>query len=306
MEDRARGRGGTQDELVEFDDRYRVAFDLAPLGIALIGTDGSIREINDAWAEIVGYPPEALIGRDARELLPTADDRRRMEELAEVQASSGGKIIMETVLDRADGSTVWVRAESSVVRGDDDHMLYVINLLADISERKRLEGMLEHQATHDPLTGLPNRLVLGHLLENALARRDVRPGSVAVLFVDLDDFKPVNDRYGHAAGDELLIHVAERLRHSVRDGDTVARHGGDEFVVLCEAIDGATEAVEIAERVCVAMRDAFVLPMASVTIGASVGVALNDASSASDLLRHADAAMYRAKLAGRGRAVLYA
>ena len=169
-------------------------------------------------------------------------------------------------------------------------------------EQRRLHEALERQATHDALTGLPNRTLLfdriGHALQ--VARRTQR--DVALLFIDLDGFKGVNDRYGHQAGDELLMAVAKRLSGTMREADTVARLGGDEFVVLCEELDGTTWPPEIAQRLIAELELPIALDGVTVRISASIGIAhgmLGD--SPSDLLVRADRAMYVAKQSGRGR-----
>jgi diguanylate cyclase (GGDEF)-like protein len=172
-------------------------------------------------------------------------------------------------------------------------------------ERQRLHQLLAEQALHDALTGLPNRTVLFDRLEHAL-RLAARSGKdLALLFVDLDGFKAVNDHHGHHTGDNLLVAVAQRIREAVREVDTTARLGGDEFVILCENLEGSEEATDIAERIIGALSEPFATDSVDVRISASVGIArVSDAEShggASELLKLADAAMYAAKQQGRGR-----
>ena len=184
----------------------------------------------------------------------------------------------------------------------------IISTIAhDISELKSTQALLEHQATHDPLTGLPNRPLFQELGEQALARSDRYGTTVAVLFLDLDRFKPVNDSFGHAIGDELLVQIAGRLRTSVRRGDVVARFGGDEFVVLCEHPAGQTEMLELARRLIDALSEPVEISGATATVGASVGIAIGGGGrmTIDTLIRDADAALYQAKEDGRGRAVLF-
>jgi diguanylate cyclase (GGDEF)-like protein/PAS domain S-box-containing protein len=183
------------------------------------------------------------------------------------------------------------------------------HLAAIAMERARFESRLEHQALHDSLTGLPNRTLLLDRLEHALARAERDSRAVAVLFIDLDSFKVVNDSLGHAAGDELLGHVAERLAAAVPATDTVGRFGGDEFVVLCEDIEGEADAVQMAERLAAAMQRPFALAVAGaeVVVRCSIGIALTEGRevNADALVRDADAAMYRAKDEGRNRYALF-
>jgi diguanylate cyclase (GGDEF)-like protein len=183
----------------------------------------------------------------------------------------------------------------------------VANVLAAAIERRRSEEETRHQALHDPLTGLPNRVLFRDRLEHALARATRSASSVAVMFLDVDNFKVINDSLGHEAGDSVLVELAPRLAQALRSGDTVARFGGDEFVLLCEEIQDEAEALEIAERVQECFARPFLLRGAEHVVTASIGVAVR--SSGEDgpegLIRDADAAMYHAKQRGRARHELF-
>jgi diguanylate cyclase (GGDEF)-like protein len=183
----------------------------------------------------------------------------------------------------------------------------VANVVAQAIQRQRVEDRARHSALHDPLTGLPNRGLFRDRLEHALAKSGRRASSSAVLLLDLDNFKVINDTAGHSIGDKLLIAVAERLRGALRDADTLARLGGDEFAVLCEEVAGVEEAVALAERLTAALKPQCRLSGAEYTASASIGIALADGSHASTetIMRDADAAMYRAKERGRGRYELF-
>ena len=171
----------------------------------------------------------------------------------------------------------------------------------DITERKAFEGQLEHQSLHDPLTGLPNRALVLDRLRHALARAERDGAVLAVLFVDLDRFKEVNDSLGHEAGDRLLLGVADRIPAVLRPGDTLARLGGDEFVVLCEELESQDVAVQIAERILGSLTSPFVLESSEAFVSASIGIAVTPGGmDAEQLLGDADLAMYRAKERGKG------
>jgi diguanylate cyclase (GGDEF)-like protein/PAS domain S-box-containing protein len=202
-----------------------------------------------------------------------------------------GVIVVYTDAKRAFGSNEAVFLQTAA------------NALALALERRSAEAATRHQALHDSLTGLPNRVLFLDRLELALGRSHRQAGRVAVLFLDLDQFKVVNDSLGHDAGDQLLVAVAERLKLLLRPGDTVARFGGDEFTFLCDDVDSADDAVAIARRVTAGMADPFVLGRHRLHVTASVGIAIGQGgkATAESMLRDADAAMYRAKETGRDR-----
>jgi len=179
----------------------------------------------------------------------------------------------------------------------------VANVLGNALARLRMEERVRHQALHDPLTGLPNRLVLTDRLEHALDRAERREDALALLFIDLDHFKTVNDSLGHRAGDQLLVQVAERLRLLVRSGDSIARFGGDEFIILADGLERAESAADLARRLGEALDEPFTLGSDTVFVTASIGIALpsRERTTAEALLRDADAAMYLAKDHGRAR-----
>jgi diguanylate cyclase (GGDEF)-like protein len=195
----------------------------------------------------------------------------------------------------------WLRVQGRIqVR--DGGATRLVGTSQDITDRKEAESALAHQALHDALTGLPNRVLLVDRLEQALARTTRSDQNVAVLFLDVDRFKVVNDSRGHAAGDELIVGVANRLRATVRPSDTVARFGGDEFVVVCQEAETLSGAMAVADRIAVALREPFRIGGEEIFLTVSVGIAIAGPGASSEtLLRNADAAMYRAKDQGRSR-----
>jgi diguanylate cyclase (GGDEF)-like protein len=176
----------------------------------------------------------------------------------------------------------------------------------DITDAKCAAQALQHQALHDPLTGLPNRVLFADRLNHALAAANRRANLVAVLFLDVDNFKAVNDSLGHDQGDALLVAVARRMHGCIRPADTASRLGGDEFTVLLEDIAAKSEAVTVADRIAMALRVPVLLDAREVIVGVSIGIAVGGASAlAKDLLREADLAMYRAKASGKGRCEVF-
>lgn len=181
-------------------------------------------------------------------------------------------------------------------------------LAASVSERRRAEGQLRHLAQHDPLTGLPSRAALGDRIDQAIRHADRNQGQVAILFVDIDRFKVINDTLGHSVGDAFIIQVAQRLRASVREKDTVTRQGGDEFVIVLDDVNQVGDAGKVAQAILETMRNSFVVHETPLHMSASIGISLypSDGQDAETLLKHADVAMYRAKSLGRNNYVFYA
>ncbi|HET6448012.1 MAG TPA: EAL domain-containing protein, partial [Conexibacter sp.] len=235
------------------------------------------------------------------------EDRPTIERAIETTLRTTEPFHLEHRVVHGDGSVRTLDSRGRAELDGDRRVVRMLGTAQDVTERRAAEQLLEHQALHDPLTGLPNRALFLDRLGHALARAR-RPGtSLAVYFCDVDDFKDVNDSLGHDAGDELLIALPPRLREGLRAGDTVARFGGDEFVILCEELDSEGEAIRIAERIGEAFALPFALDGRPHHLNVSVGVVFvrGGAASASEVLRDADAAMYRAKGGGKGRFELF-
>ena len=269
--------------------------------VAITDRSGSLVYANDACRRFFGVDEEHLGSFRFAPFVPPWTRQRYLQE-AVPSLKDKGVWSGEAAFLR-DGEEVPVSLVFLAHRDEQGHLEYISSVGRDISERKEFEATLEHQATHDPLTGLPNRALLLDRLEVSLARAERFGTAVAVLFLDLDHFKVVNDSLGHTRGDELLIAAADRLKEALRQGgDTVARFGGDEFVILSEDLTGVGDAERIAQRVGQLLAEPFHLGEDEVFVTASTGIAYALApADASDLLRDADAAMYQAKEHGRDR-----
>ena len=307
-----------------FEDRYAADSRGVPRGDALLRhavdsgfngvvvTDASaggdpIVYVNPAFERITGYPAEEALGRNARFLQNGDSDQPGIRELrAALEDEREWSGVFRNY--RKDGTPFWQEHNVSPVRDEAGRITHHVGIINDITERKALEDELAHRAFHDPLTDLPNRaLFLDRLGHAALRLSRWRGGAIAVLFLDLDNFKYVNDSLGHRAGDGLLLEVAGRLRALLRPEDTLARLGGDEFVVLLEGVEDEGAASLVAERIAEALQEPVVLGGQEVFATASVGVALGRGKEVSpeDLLRDADTAMYRAKGDGKARSAVF-
>jgi diguanylate cyclase (GGDEF)-like protein/PAS domain S-box-containing protein len=255
---------------------------------------------NPAFRDMLGKEPDEYLGRPAWEIVHP-DDRNRLGSLfAEVSKKPGASVTFECRLSHADGS--WRQVEvHQVNRLDDPAVRGFVGNARDVGGRVAIAEQLAVQAMHDPLTGLANRVLFTDRLHQALARVHRRAIEATVMFVDLDGFKRVNDTYGHGRGDLVLEQIARRLVEVVRPGDTVARFGGDEFVVLIEDGIGATNVTNVANRIREAVRDPIRVDGETIVVTCSVGVAGSEHHNPRELLHAADLAMYRAKHDGRDR-----
>ena len=287
----------------ESRERWVELLDRLPVGVVDADADGRILSANPAAVAITGNPAVGP-GFDAYELIHP-DDVPHAVAIAAANIATGTDYHVEFRIVRPDGEIRWVRSDVHPVLGPAGVFLGLTGTWLDVTELKAAESMLREQATHDPLTGLANRVLFFEALIAAIDRARRSGAGLAVLFIDLDGFKAVNDGFGHRAGDTVLELVADRIGSSVRGGDLVARFGGDEFIVVCEqlATGGAVdEARALAERVVAQMAEPFPVSDTTVSIGASVGVALwRDGIGPDDLVGAADRAVYESKAAGRGR-----
>ncbi len=271
--------------------------------IHLVEQGGTVRYTSPSSERVLGRPAAQVVGSPLLELVHPADALRFSEHLVRAfEGTVSGAV--EVRLSTPAGTWLWVEALASPPSPDEDGVACVVVTSRDVSERKGLEDQLTAQALHDPLTGLPNRRLFHDRVGTALAQRS--PGEVTVLFLDLDDFKVVNDSLGHGAGDELLVTIATRLTSALRAGDTVARLGGDEFAVLLQQDVGPGTAERTAARLIEVLHAPVVLGGTEQRPRVSIGIApAQEDDSTEDVLRNADLAMYMAKGAGKGRFATY-
>ena len=278
----------------------RKAVDSLPVGVTITGTDGTILFTNPAEHILHGYDPDELVGREGRGLVPAEfANRLTLEQMRNLRTWK-----RERVNVRKDGSVFPAQLISDVILGAGGEPLGIVTICEDISERKLVEQQLFRHAFYDDLTGLPNRVLFLERLGRAIARSGGRPESgFAVLYLDLDRFKLVNDGLGHHVGDQLLVAIARRLERCVRPADTVARLGGDEFTILVDGLEDVDGATRLAERVQVELAMPFSFASQQVYTSASIGIAAgaHGYHRPEDALRDADIAMYRAKALGKAR-----
>ena len=314
--------GHTERQLREAEAKYRALVEHIPAVVytAEFGEQGAWSFVSPQIETILGFTAEEWIadpGLWFRQLHPEDRDQA-MEQEAESRRT-GEPLASEYRMCSKDGRIVWFRDEASMVTDHSGEPLFMQGVMYDVSDRKRAEEELAFLAYHDKLTELPNRQMFAELLELALVRARRHDLGVAVLFLDLDDFKLVNDELGHSAGDELLRNVCARLREASRDTDLVARQGGDEFLVLVADIDpsrvagGKTDraisriAESVARRLLTALQAPFQVGPTETYASASIGISVypDDATDAETLLKHADAAMYQSKRMGPGGVRVY-
>ncbi len=296
----------SQRVLREAERRYRTLFHGIPVGLFQAETSGRLLDVNEALVDLLGYPDaETLLTRDLDALFAEEETwvaaRTFMDRVGLVRD-------VELPVRRFDGEVVWGLVNARVVRDEDGNIVRHEGSLQDVTDRRRAEERLLHDALHDGLTGLPNRAFFLERLQHSLdqSRRTVSY-RFGVIFLDLDRFKMVNDSLGHQAGDQVLIATAERIQRSVREVDSVARLSGDEFAVLLDGIHDLHDALRVVERLEQDLRAPFLVDEQELFLTASLGLALSEDGyeRPEHLLRDADIAMYRAKSRGRGGHVVF-
>lgn len=297
-------RDEVEQALRDSEARFRAVFTGAAIGIGIAGVDGQIIDVNQAFADMLGYSIEELCQANVAELFHPDDAAGMWDLYQEMVEGKQDSARLEKRYYRKDGSVVWTDLAVSLVRHDDGRPRFTVAMIEDITERYELQQRLRFQALHDPLTGLPNRTLffetLGRVFDSAAPER-----RVGVCFLDLDGFKAINDSLGHDLGDRLLVVIGRRLAECVAEhGHLVARMGGDEFVIL---VDGGQDAVAVAQTALAAVAAPVNVGDQQLAVSASVGVVECPAeeTTASELMKAADTTLYWAKAAGRGRYAVY-
>ena len=277
----------------------------APIGMTMLDLGHRFVEPNAHLCTMLGYSGEELAATTLEEVTHGEGVEQDLASLDQLTAGEIDSYEREQRYVRRDGTLLWGRLAVSAVRGDDGEPLYFVVQIEDITEFRAAQAELEYRALYDPLTGLANRNLLMDRLANTLPVSR-RPGHVGIGFCDVDDFKQINDTHGHHAGDEVLKEVARRLLGAVREGDTVARMGGDEFILLLTDVDSVLDAEGVMDRASRAIAEPIVIDGVALKVGLSRGLALSHSGVSADmLLRNADAALYAAKKNGRGGCVVY-
>jgi len=289
--------------LRESEERFRSAFDHAA-GMALVAMDGSWIKVNRSLCEMIGYSEKELLASNFQAVTHQDDLAIMMSQVAKLLEGNHSTYQMELRYKHKRGQIVWALLSVTMIRDSLNSSVNLIFQIQDITDRKRAEERLLHEAFHDGLTGLPNRALFMDHLKLSVERGKRRDDRLfAVLFLDLDRFKVINDSLGHMVGDQLLVGIARRLETCLRPGDTVARLGGDEFTVLLEDLMSVTEAIDVADRLQKALALPFNLNGHEVFATVSIGIALSSTGydRPEEVLRDADTAMYRAKMLGKAR-----
>ncbi len=297
-------RKRAEEALRSSEQRYRLLFERNLAGVYRATLDGRLLECNEAFAGILGYSSrDEVLGHSAWDLFFNKEDREA--SLARLR-EKGSLTNFEVRIRRRDGTSAWALENETLVPGKDGADL-VEGTLVDITERKLAEERIEFRAYHDSLTGLPNRMSLKDRLHLALAQARRSGRGFAVVWLDLDDFKKINDTLGHVVGDRILQEVAVRLRDCVREEDAVARLGGDEFLLLLVSVRHKEQAARVAKKILGRMGEPFRVDGHELHVTTSAGIALypQDGKDAGTLLKNADGAMYRAKELGRNAYQLY-
>jgi len=278
----------------------KIAFENASEGMMVMDANANILSINKSFTAITGFNQQEVFGTVPKALHETEREAWRHLQL-------DGKWSAELLNHRKNGEAYQERLTVNAVKNQQEETLYYVGVFADITEAKHSQNRLHELVNHDPLTGLPNRRLFNELLEHAIKRAEREHHQIALLFVDLDRFKAINDSLGHQVGDKLLYEVSKRIHHAMRDSDIVARLGGDEFLVMMDMIKHPQDAALIAQKIIYALQVEFFIDGKEIFIGASVGISIfpKDGADVDSLIKAADIAMYQVKNRGKNNHCFY-
>ena len=295
------------DRLRDSEERYANMVELAAIGISHVDVDGRFIHVNRQLCEMLGYTREELLTRSVLDVSHPDDRFHTDKERVQLQAGEIDSFKAEKRYLRKDGTPIWVHLTVAARRAADGRRLHDISIVEDITERREAQSRIQYLATHDEMTGLANRILFNELITRAIARERRRRGRFAVLFIDLDRFKIINDSLGHEAGDQLLKELASRFHAHVRSSDVLARFGGDEFVLLLNDIADRPAASVVARNLLWLTLKPVRVKDQQCRVTASIGIAMypDDAQDVTTLMKYADMAMYRAKEEGKNNAQFY-
>lgn len=306
----------TSNALSQSEARYRMlAEEMKDVIWTLDTATGRFTYVSPSVKTLRGFTPEEVMAAPVAEALTPEGNRIVTERLSDHiprfisgEMTSADYNALELEQPCKDGSTVWTEVISHLVRNPQTHHIEVHGVTRDISERRRQQEEIRHMAQHDLLTGLPNRSLFAHHLDQVMSEARRENGHFALIYLDLDDFKPVNDNFGHAVGDQLLQQAAQRMQSMLRESDIVARFGGDEFVILLGGVSTVDDALKTASKIHQTLRAPFLLDKHELSISSSLGIALFPEHGRDEitLFRHADEALYAVKRTGRNGIEVYA
>jgi len=292
-------------DLHKNQEELQIIMDSSPIMIFYKDTENTFIRVNKALAEATGLTKEAMEGKPVFKIYPH-QTKDYWDDDKEVIASGKSKLGIIEPIDATTGPG-WVQTDKIPYKDKDGRIIGIIGFSVDITERKRMEEKIQHMAYHDSLTGLPNRKLFSDRLGIALAQAQRNKEILGIAMLDLDNFKDVNDTLGHDTGDLLLKEVAERIKAALRKGDTVARFGGDEFVLIIPELKGAEDALQVAQKIADSFHNPFLVGAHQLMVTTSIGIAIypNDGVEETILLKNADKAMYEVKQTGRDRCQIY-
>lgn len=300
-------RALTLNHLSERESRYSTMVELAAVGISQVDVDGRFVHVNRRLCEMLGYTSSELLQLNFRQVTHSDDRSCTDKDLSRLAAGEIDSFRAEKRYLRKDGSEIWVNVTVATKRDSRGHRLQDIAIIEDITERKEAQSRIQYLATHDEMTGLANRVLFNELLTRAVAQASRGDQRLAVLFIDLDRFKIINDSLGHECGDQLLKEISSRFASHVRASDVLARLGGDEFVLAIHDLKDRQAAAIVARQLLHVVLKPVLIAGHECRVTASIGIAYypDDAQDAASLMKHADIAMYRAKEEGKNNCQFY-